>query len=233
MDRSPSSRRPRSRSQRLKASIILVFRLCLVAAVLVAATSLTVGTGVGPVDRAVDHAAVGVGQFLQDVLPATPGQDGPPTDGRDAIDATTDRARLEIAIHDRVNEVRRDNGLESVVFDADLRAVARYHSENMAAHGYFSHTGRNGSTLADRYERFEYRCRVPTDGLRYKTGGENLFTMQSSVELQPEDVADRAVQGWLDSPAHRRNLLDPDWRREAIGVARAADDRLYVTQNFC
>jgi uncharacterized protein YkwD len=57
--------------------------------------------------------------------------------------------------------------------------------------------------------------------------------MKSPAERQPEAVADWAIQGWLDSPAHRRNLLDPDWRQEGIGVARAENGRLYVTQNFC
>lgn len=233
MDRSPPGRRPRSRSRRLKHYVGLVLRLSLFAVILVAAISLTVGTGVAPVDGAVDDAAAGVGEFLGDAFPAPPDDGAPAAETQESVNASTERARLELAVHERVNEVRRERGLEPLAFDTDLRAVARYHSEDMAEQGYFSHTGRNGSSFEDRYERFDYRCRVPTDGFSYKTGGENLFTMQSPVELAPEDVADRAVQGWLDSPGHRRNLLDPDWRREGIGVARADDGRLYVTQNFC
>lgn len=233
MDRSPPRRRRRSRTRRLKTYVALALRLSLFAVVLVAAISLTVGTGVAPVDQAVDDASAGVGDFLEGILPAAPDDGAPAAGGQETVNASTERARLELAVHERVNEVRREHGLEPLAFDTDLRAIARSHSEDMAEHGYFSHTGRNGSTLEDRYERFDYRCRVPTDGLRYKTGGENLFTMQSPVALSPEEIADRAVQGWLDSPAHRRNLLDLDWRREGIGVARAQDGRLYVTQNFC
>jgi uncharacterized protein YkwD len=87
--------------------------------------------------------------------------------------------------------------------------------------------------MEDRYERFGYDCRVPTDGMQYKTGGENLFTISSAASLSTEELADRAVQGWLDSPAHRENLLDPDWRQEGIGAAWTDDGSLYVTQNFC
>jgi len=228
MDRSPSS----SLARRLRHYVATSLRLALLVVVVLAAISLTVGTGVAPVDRTAEDVYDGLRDAAMD-LGASPATDRPDGSGDTAVDADTERARLELAIHERVNEARQARDLEPIGFDRDLREIARSHSADMAEHGYFSHTGRNGSTLEHRYERFDYRCRVPSDGLQYKTGGENLFTMQSPAERQPEAVADRAIQGWLDSPAHRRNLLDPDWRQEGIGVARAENGRLYVTQNFC
>lgn len=230
MARQPSSRRPQSRSQQLRSYAVRTLRVAILAVLVVGAISLTVGTGIAPIDDAVDDTATGIGDFLTD-LGASP--DGSAAGDSSAINATTERERLELAIHERVNEARQERGLDPLAFDTDLREVARYHAEDMANRSYFSHTSPEGDTLEDRYERFGYDCRVPTDGMSYKTGGENLFTVSSADSLSNEKLADRAVQGWLDSPAHRENLLDQDWRQEGIGVAWTDDGTLYVTQNFC
>lgn len=230
MARQPSSRRPRSRRRRLRSYAVRTLRVAILAAVLVGAVSLTVGTGIAPVDGAVDDISTGLGEFADDLV-ASP--DGAQASEDQPVSATTERARLELAIHERVNEVRQERGLSTLAFDTELRSVARYHSEDMAEREYFSHTSPEGDTLQDRYERFGYDCRVPAGEFEYKTGGENLFTYRSSMEPSIEALANRTVAGWLDSPGHRRNLLDEDWRQEGIGVARADDGTIYVTQNFC
>lgn len=227
MARQPS-RRSRSATGRLRSAVARTLRIALVAVVLLTAISLTVGTGIAPIDGAVDDAYAG----LQDVVS---GDSGSPTAGADdgTINATTDRARLELAIHERVNEARTERGLDALSFDVDLREIARNHSADMAERDYFSHTSPEGEGLQDRYDRFGYDCRVPAGAFRYKGGGENLFTIGSAASLSNEALADRAVEGWLNSPAHRENLLDGDWRREGVGVATASDGAIYVTQNFC
>lgn len=230
MTRQPSSRRPRSRSRRLRSYAVRTLRVAILAAVLVGAVSLTVGTGIAPVDGAVDDVSTGLGEIANDLL-ASPA--GTQAGEESSVNATSERARLELAIHERVNEVRQERGLSELAFDTELREVARYHSEDMAEREYFSHTSPEGHTLQDRYERFGYDCRVPAGEFEYKTGGENLFMYRSSMEPSIETLANRSVAGWLDSPGHRRNLLDEDWRQEGIGVARADDGSVYVTQNFC
>lgn len=44
--------------------------------------------------------------------------------------------------------------------------------------------------------------------------------------------ARRALVAMLRSPAHRRNLLDGDWRRAGVGAARGCDGMLYFTVNL-
>jgi uncharacterized protein YkwD len=46
------------------------------------------------------------------------------------------------------------------------------------------------------------------------------------------DPAAVAVDGWLKSPGHRRNLLNPNFRLTGIGVARARDGTWYAAQIF-
>jgi len=47
-----------------------------------------------------------------------------------------------------------------------------------------------------------------------------------------EDIAQQTVDGWMNSPGHRENILS-EFHSEGIGVAVAADDKVYITQNFC
>ncbi len=48
-----------------------------------------------------------------------------------------------------------------------------------------------------------------------------------------DTLARKVVAGWMHSPGHRKNILTPHWKREGIGVAIGAGEKVYVTQNFC
>lgn len=48
-----------------------------------------------------------------------------------------------------------------------------------------------------------------------------------------DKIAGKALEGWMKSPGHRKNILTPHWKREGIGVEISADDKVYITQNFC
>jgi uncharacterized protein YkwD len=41
------------------------------------------------------------------------------------------------------------------------------------------------------------------------------------VWASPELSADQAIQVWLNSPPHRKNLLAPAWREVGLGAVRA------------
>jgi len=47
-----------------------------------------------------------------------------------------------------------------------------------------------------------------------------------------EELAEKAVEGWMNSTGHRENILS-GFHSEGIGVAIAEDDKVYITQNFC
>ena len=48
-----------------------------------------------------------------------------------------------------------------------------------------------------------------------------------------EELANLVVDGWMDSPGHRENILNSSYDVEGIGVAINDDEEVYVTQNFC
>ncbi len=182
----------------------------------------------GPVERVVASAS----DLVADLAGPEP-RSGVRTDESGPFD----RSALEREIHRQVNEERRRRGLDPLAFDPELREVARYHSADMAENGYVAHTSPDGETVADRYDRFGYDCRVSLDEGGYSTGGENLYrTAYAGQTLSRDELADRAVDGWLSSPGHRENLLRDDWKREGIGVVVDVEGdvvQVYVTQNFC
>ncbi len=51
--------------------------------------------------------------------------------------------------------------------------------------------------------------------------------------LTNEEIAFIAVDGWMNSEGHRKNILNSNFDREGIGVYIDSEDRVYVTQNFC
>lgn len=102
-------------------------------------------------------------------------------------------------------------------WSAMLAQASQLHAEDMARHGYFSHSGRDGSTPDERVKRVGYRFRAT---------GENI----AGGQLTPEDV----VAGWIKSPEHCANLMNPVYTE--MGVAFAVDRNsklgVYWTQVF-
>jgi uncharacterized protein YkwD len=99
-----------------------------------------------------------------------------------------------------------------------LSSAAYAHSREMAAAGVFDHRGHDGSTPATRVERAGYGG--------YLIVGENIAAGAMT--------AAEVTQGWLDSPAHCENIMDP--RFSEIGIAFAVNpsssELVYWTQEF-
>jgi uncharacterized protein YkwD len=130
--------------------------------------------------------------------------------------STVDLERQAFAM---INELRAKNGTPQLIWSDDVAKVARLHSSSMAEQKFFSHQGLDGSMVDDRADKF---------GLsNWREIGENIaFT---SGVAHPVDLA---VEKWMESPAHRQNLLNKTWTESAIGIAIAADGTVYFTQVF-
>lgn len=98
-----------------------------------------------------------------------------------------------------------------------LELAAAGHAADMAANNYFSHTGRDGTTPAQRVARAGYQ---------YTMTGENI----AAGQLTPE----QAVAGWIKSPGHCANLMQAGYRDMAVSYAINARSRLgvYWVQQF-
>ncbi|TCP99680.1 SafA/ExsA family spore coat assembly protein [Serpentinicella alkaliphila] len=124
-----------------------------------------------------------------------------------------DRA-FELEVVRLVNIERSKNGLKPLKENWELSRVARYKSNDMRDRGYFSHTSPTYGSPFDMIKSF---------GIRYTAVGENIAMGQRSAV----DV----MNGWMNSPGHRRNILNPNFTE--IGVGYAAGTRgPYWTQMF-
>ncbi|WP_412067607.1 CAP domain-containing protein [Rubrivirga sp. IMCC43871] len=156
---------------------------------------------------------------------------------------------LDQRIAEAANDARRRQGVDPLAWRADLASIARRHSRDMGRRGYFDHVSPDGQTPQDRARAGEIVCEIPLPGRTRVGVAENLF-LTSRYRRYSErtaggrvtrtydwfdraELADRTVDGWLDSPSHRRNLLDPVARAQGIGVAVGTDDRVYITQVLC
>lgn len=125
--------------------------------------------------------------------------------------------QMETAVRQGINQVRQKNKLQPLQNNQKLAQVARKYSRLMAQKNFFSHTGADGSTLRDR---------VSAGGISYWMVGENLFKSQNIS--QPVPVA---IEGWMQSPGHRENILRPVFKETGIGVWRVGN-KYYITQLF-
>ena len=125
----------------------------------------------------------------------------------------------ELRVFTLVNQERAKRGLSTVQWDDRLSALARSFSEQMADEGFFDHYDRQGSSVVDRARRARIKG--------WRKIGENLFFCERSNQF-----AGLAIRGWLKSPAHRANMFDPSWTATGIGIARAANGEVFVTEVF-
>ncbi|WP_218783085.1 CAP domain-containing protein, partial [Streptomyces sp. BR123] len=111
-----------------------------------------------------------------------------------------------------VNQERAAVGCPALTLNAKLTAAAQSHSQDMAAHADMSHTGSDGSDPGQRITRAGYT---------WSTYGENVAYGYSS----PAAV----MEGWMNSPGHKRNILDCSFKEIGIGYAQPNH---YWTQDF-
>ncbi|CAL9355940.1 hypothetical protein SUDANB108_00561 [Streptomyces sp. enrichment culture] len=123
--------------------------------------------------------------------------------------------RTAAAVTDLTNRARTRAGLPPLAVDPLLTAAARAHSADMVARAFYAHTAPDGSRPGDR---------AAAAGSTLRAIGENIACGQRS----PADV----VEGWMNSPGHRANILRPEFTRIGIGFACGGRAGTYWTQMF-
>lgn len=106
-----------------------------------------------------------------------------------------------------INDARAKAGCAALTMQPQLQAAAKGHATAMAVKNFFSHTGKNGSKMVQRIKAAGYRGRKLA---------ENIAAGQKTPQA--------AVQAWLDSPGHRRNMLDCDFSETGLAMVYQADD---------
>ena len=113
--------------------------------------------------------------------------------------------QAEEVLVDLINDERHRHGLPLLVPDPRLAAVARAHSLDMAARGYFAHVSPEGAGLPDR---------LRVAGIHCRRSAENLSRSPSVAE---------AHSSLMRSPGHAANILSSEMDRVGVGVAFERD----------
>ena len=50
--------------------------------------------------------------------------------------------------------------------------------------------------------------------------------------LDMDDITNSTVQGWMNSPGHRENILNSNYFSEGIGISISTNGHVYITENF-
>lgn len=151
------------------------------------------------------------GGFAEELTPPKP----PPPTAEEPEPSEAARALLDAA-----NAARRAAGLSVLKDEPRLDRAAQGWAEFCARAGTLSHFGPAGTTDADPWTR----ARAAGFPATYQNLNENAAAGQRS--------AAEAMQGWLRSPGHRANLLNPKWIHVGGGMAMAAEGTDYWVQDF-
>ena len=133
---------------------------------------------------------------------------------------------LRLQMIDLINEARSSTrtcgdlryvSAAPLEWNTELEQAARNHSQQMATHNFFAHRGPDNTHVGNRVQALGYNWRVV---------GENIFAGIDSVE--------EAVYGWLESPSHCKNIMNPDFTEIGAACVRNATSQYesYWTQVF-
>lgn len=130
------------------------------------------------------------------------------------VATTRPRPDLEKRMLDLVNREREAAGLRALAPDPELTEVARRHSADMFARGYFAHDTPEGLSPFDR---------MRAANARFVMAGENL-ALAPTIPV--------AHSGLMNSPGHRANILQKGFGRVGIGIMDGGMRGLMVSQEF-
>jgi len=142
-------------------------------------------------------------------------------------DPSTQMVELETRLGVLVEEARRkaDPNARPLALDAELVKIARARATDMAEKNYLAHDAPNGDTSASLL--------MAADEQYQGLLGENLAAQHYRPEsgVDPRIFAERFLATWLDSPAHRDNLVFANYDRTGVGAA-VNGDTVYVALLF-
>ncbi|WP_329332039.1 CAP domain-containing protein [Streptomyces sp. NBC_00663] len=127
----------------------------------------------------------------------------------------TELTRTASEVVDLTNRERTRQGLPPLSVDPRLTTAAQAHSTDMIARAFYDHTAPDGSRPWDR---------AAAAGATQRSIGENIACGQRS----PAEV----VEGWMNSPGHRANILTPGFTHIGVGFAGGGSAGTYWTQLF-
>jgi len=139
-----------------------------------------------------------------DAAPApAPDAPGCPHSGKLPRPAAIEETRAAVLC--LLNAERAKHGLHPLARNLLLELSSQRHSDDMATRKFFSHDAPEGT---------DPQARMKAEGYPLPWTGENLY-MGTNAAASPVE----ALDGWMNSPGHRANILRPQFTQVGVGVA--------------
>jgi uncharacterized YkwD family protein/spore coat assembly protein SafA len=122
---------------------------------------------------------------------------------------------IETEVIRLVNIQRSNAGIMTLTQNWQLSRVARYKSQDMIDKNYFSHQSPTYGSPFVMMESF---------GLHFSAAGENIAMGQNTAAA--------VMNGWMNSPGHRANILSASYSQIGVGLAKDKNGSYYWTQMF-
>ncbi|PAY18663.1 hypothetical protein CKO51_15125 [Rhodopirellula sp. SM50] len=129
---------------------------------------------------------------------------------------------VEQAILDQTNDYREKHDLPPIGSNDELVATASKFATFMAKSGKYGHHA-DGRTPAERAKDSGYQYCVVRENIAYRT---------NTGEVTAESLTEVFVQGWIDSPPHRENILADFVTETGVAVASTDGVTYYAVQLF-
>jgi uncharacterized protein YkwD len=134
-----------------------------------------------------------------------------------------DLAQVAKLIVQQTNDFRAKEGRRKLEANPKLTEAARYFADYLARTNKFSHTA-DGQRPSDRAKKHGYDYCITLENIAYE---------YNSAGFPTEELARRFVEGWKQSPGHRKNMLDPDVTETGVAIARSEKTGYYyAVQEF-
>jgi uncharacterized protein YkwD len=141
----------------------------------------------------------------------------------DAALAQPDLPLVAKRIVEQTNEFRREHKLAAVKVDPELEKAAAAFAAFMAKTDKYSHTA-DGRQPAER---------AADQGYEYCLIAENIAFQFSTAGFTTAELAEGFVTGWIESPPHKKNMLDADVTETGVAVAQSEQSgKYYAVQMF-
>lgn len=134
--------------------------------------------------------------------------------------------RFDNKILELVNNERANAGLDSLSIDSQLDQAANLHTDEMAQADRLSHQLPGEPELNERVLSAGYEGEIVV---------ENTAAGEGTLLTTPEEV----VEGWMNSPVHRANILNPELTHIGVGYNNSPNENkalgdfdVYWTQVF-
>lgn len=130
---------------------------------------------------------------------------------------------VEQLIVEKTNAFREENSLSDLTVDETLQKTAEDFASYMARTDRYGHRA-DGRSAAERARAHDYELCLIAENIAYFFATEGFAT---------KELANQAVEGWIDSPPHRRNMLKAAVTQIGVGVAQSeATGTFYAVQLF-